>query len=59
MKKEKLTEEEARQMNTCPACGKEKEKGLIVCWDCFKYRINAFKYSKLDLSDWLEELNEA
>ena len=56
--KTKITEEEARAMNICPACKKEKMKGLVVCWDCFKHRKNPFKYSNLELSEWLKELNK-
>jgi len=32
------TEAEAREATVCPGCGKAKETGLIVCWQCFKYR---------------------
>lgn len=42
----------ARAATTCPACGIEKDKGLVVCWTCFK-KPGGFRYSDLTLSMWL------
>ena len=41
----------------CKVCGMPKSDGAIVCWDCFKYRENAFKHSDLSLKDWLKSIN--
>lgn len=49
----KITEEQAREMTTCPKCKKEKGLGLIVCWTCFKEGPNPFKYANQSLEDWL------
>lgn len=49
-------EDEQRTVETCIACGEHKQLGLVVCWDCFKYRDNGFKYSNLSLEDWLKEI---
>jgi len=51
-------EEIARKSEICPACNKEKNKGLIVCWDCFKYRENPLKYSFLPFAKWIKTINQ-
>ena len=51
-----MTEEKARESTKCLGCGETKEFGLVVCWDCFKYRNDAFKYSKKSLDNWLKSL---
>lgn len=50
--------DKARQIDVCPGCGEPKGKGLIVCWDCFKYRkdILPYKYSNKSLIDWLRNI---
>ena len=53
-----MSEEEARQLKTCPACGKPKNKGLIVCWHCFKHRDNSLKYSGLSFENWLNSIED-
>lgn len=45
-------ETKARAATNCPACGIEKDKGLVVCWTCFK-KPGGLKYSGLTLSEWL------
>src|SRR5574337_1530052 len=45
-------ETKARAATTCPACGIEKDKGLLVCWTCFK-KPGGLKYSGLTLRAWL------
>ena len=30
-------DEAYRRSGTCPACGREKDVGCVVCWGCFKY----------------------
>ena len=50
-----ITSEIARKLPTCPSCGKTKEAGLVVCWDCFKYCPNPFKEYDGDLAEWLKE----
>ena len=57
--KNKMTikkEEEIREAKKCIGCDKEKQKGCIVCWNCFKYIDNPFKYFKGSLSEWLETI---
>jgi hypothetical protein len=46
-------EEAQRQAITCAGCGEPKRQGLIVCWYCFKFGLNPYKYSKLSLTEWL------
>lgn len=48
------TEEYQREQTTCVHCGDDKSKGLILCWNCFKYIDNAFKYSELSFDEWLK-----
>lgn len=54
------TEEQARAMVTCPACGGDKAHNGLVCWDCFKYRHNdgfrPLKYAGLSFGDWMEQV---
>lgn len=50
------TEDLQRTLTTCIACGDDKPLGNIVCWGCFKYRDNAYKYSPLDFEDWLASI---
>ena len=51
-----ITEPEARDLLYCLGCGKSKDKGLVVCWDCFKYRQLPFKYHTGTLSEWLQAI---
>lgn len=38
----------------CQGCGKAKEEGSLVCWDCFKrHPIDPFKFSELDIDEWM------
>lgn len=60
-----LTEQEARNSETCPACDEPKGQELLVCWQCFKYRTDKtpFKYyeGKDDLNplqEWLDYLDD-
>lgn len=47
----------ARLATFCPGCGKPKEPGLIVCWPCFKYRNDGFKWAgDCDLEKWLQRI---
>lgn len=48
-----MTEDQARIMTVCPRCKKEKSQGLVVCWNCFKYIPNAFKFFQGSLAQWL------
>lgn len=50
------SEAKYRNMANCPACGDEKTPGLVVCWHCFKYRDNPFKYSRSNIETWLEDI---
>lgn len=51
-------EDQQHDAEICIACGDGKSKGLTVCWRCFKYRDNAWKYSELSFEDWLAEIRE-
>jgi hypothetical protein len=37
----------------CRGCGLEKDVGCIVCWTCFKYVEDPFKYSDVSFQEWL------
>ena len=52
-----LPESYARTLSICPGCGKPKQIGCVVCWDCFKYRtdIKPLKYFDGSLADWLNK----
>ena len=54
-----MTEEQARLMLPCPNCGGSKSKGCVVCWECFKYIDNPFKYSELSFEEWLKQQKES
>ena len=45
-----------RESSVCFGCGRPKEVGITVCWDCFKRRtdITPLKYAGLGLRAWLE-----
>ena len=49
-----------RNEEVCRGCGRPKDKGVPVCWDCFKYRkdITPLKYFDGDLSQWLEQVKK-
>lgn len=49
-------EDEQRKTTTCIACGDDKPIGNVVCWNCFKHRDNPYKYSELELEDWLKSI---
>ena len=50
-----ITENKARESLICPGCGKQKNPGLVVCWHCFKYRIDItpLKYFSGTWKQWL------
>ena len=52
---EMLPESHLRSLTTCCGCGKPKDIGLVVCWECFKYRqdITPLKYDGRSVADWL------
>ncbi len=51
-----MTEQEARHTDICPGCGKAKELGQTVCWDCFKHPALPYKTWNGDFESWLEEM---
>lgn len=53
-----IKEEKIRNAKKCLGCGKEKQVNCLVCWDCFKYRKNAFKYFRGSLFEWLEKIGQ-
>ena len=46
----------ARRLTVCPACGKEKQVGCVVCWDCFKRIDNPYKYADMEFEDWIRTI---
>lgn len=52
-----ISEDQARAEMYCRGCGENKDLGLVVCWNCFKYRtdVKPLKYYSGDLSEWLKE----
>lgn len=53
-------EKNARQSEWCPACESKKDIGMLVCWNCFKYRKDgkSFKYFDGDLEEWLIHIGQ-
>lgn len=51
-----VTEDQARELLMCLGCGKAKDKGLVVCWTCFKYTTakTPLKYFDGSLVEWLQ-----
>lgn len=49
-------EDQARTEIKCRGCGKDKGKGTIVCWDCFKYVKKQYKYFEGSFKEWLEQV---
>lgn len=47
-------EDTQRKLTSCIACGDEKDLGLVVCWNCYKYIDNPYKTSNLDFEEWLK-----
>lgn len=38
----------------CKGCGKRKEEGSLLCWDCYKrHPVDPFKFSDLSIEAWL------
>ncbi len=56
---EMLPDAHVRGLSICPGCGGPKSGGCLVCWDCFKYRldITPLKYYGGSLADWLNEFD--
>lgn len=51
-----LSESAARRAPACVACGRLKDPGCAVCWDCFKYtdKFTPLKYYGGTFEHWLE-----
>lgn len=51
-----ISEQKARENNICFGCGKEKQKGHIVCCDCFEGKSfkgqEPFKDTEKSLKIW-------
>ena len=47
-----------RDSSICAGCHKVKDIGLVVCWNCYKYRtdIKPFKYFQGDIEEWLLQI---
>ena len=52
-----MDEEQMRNETFCRGCQGPKDRGLVVCWPCFKYRkdITPLKYWAGDVGSWLAE----
>ena len=50
-------ETKARTETTCRGCGKPKETGPIVCWNCWHDEDHGFKYFDGTLEEWLKPFN--
>jgi len=46
-------EDHERTQIVCAGCGKPKDLGCIVCWNCFKYCATPFKWAGVPLEKWL------
>ena len=46
-------EQKARKHKTCLACGSQKTKNALLCWNCFKDGDFPYKHSCLNLNDWI------
>ena len=55
---EAIHETIAREELVCRGCGRPKDVGLVVCWDCFKRHPsgNCLKYAGLSLNAWLRSI---
>ena len=46
-----------RAESVCRGCGKDKgQPSMLMCWGCFKYVDNPFKYYDGSLLEWLREV---
>lgn len=50
--------DELREQTVCKGCKQEKNIGTVLCWDCYKYRKDSYKYSGLEIADWLNKINK-
>lgn len=48
----------AREDPFCCGCGRVKQLGAVVCWSCFKHRIDVtpLKYFEGSLTEWLAQI---
>ena len=51
-----LDHPEMRAATVCAGCGSQKQQGLVLCWQCYKYRqdITAYKYFHGSMEEWLD-----
>lgn len=59
-----FSERELRAMPTCVGCGRDKDRGLVCCWTCFKYKkpelgVEPLKYSGVSIDEWQRQLATA
>ena len=47
-----------RESETCCGCGSRKDKGLVVCWECFKRVDIPFKTFNGTLAQWVDVINK-
>lgn len=47
-------DQQARDSVSCLGCGQHKDKGLVVCWNCFKYTLNKIPFKDYygDIKQW-------
>ena len=46
-------DKQARASKHCLACGNAKDTSIVVCWTCWKYGENPFKYFKGSLKEFI------
>ena len=56
--KDKEYENGLRKLGYCVGCGEDKEKGLVVCWECFKARENPLKSFIGSVYEWLVSIGK-
>jgi len=47
-----------RKLDYCVGCGEDKEKGLVVCWECFSHRENSLKSFIGSVYEWLVSIGK-
>jgi len=51
-------EHSLRKLHYCVGCGKDKDLGVTVCWECFKYRKNPLKDFDGSVYEWLVDIGQ-
>ena len=46
-----------RNSKTCVVCGSDKDHKGVMCWTCYKYNNNPYKYSELSLQEYVKKFS--